>query len=612
MRRKKKLALIGLDSLVPGLVEKFVREGTMPAIAELMKRGAWARALPSLPTHTPTNWTTIATGADPMIHGVVEFNYDSRLRRAEPLWKTAERSGRRSILLRYPGTWPRDVENAIVFDHGGNLPSKFRVCIAQCYLAGETVKYVGGHHGTQSSMGVQLSQARGWKGLVGEQRRCSPGRSNASPLRRSSPPALSGEISIRTDDDRRELLRLHLLVTGARGRYSSVAICKKKDARTALCTLRDGAWSDFIRHPFRVNGKVVEGAFRFKLMALSPDGKRMRLHRSEVYPTSGFSHPEGITEELTKACGPYVGTPGRIPLAAGWMDTYFEEAKDQVDWLARAAKYLFSTGPWDIFMMECHFPDFIAHKFYSYIDPMSNEYDARRAREGWAAFRTAYALADRLVGEIWKAAGDECVVVVVSDHGHCLKRRAVLAANALAQAGLYDPENPEKSKARIRGVSVFVNARSNQQRERIKEQVISALLGIRDEEAGVSPVAFALRREEASLIGLGGERVGDVVLALRAGYEEQGYAAGAQSLIAIPSIGKWGAAGGTHGTSHPASEYSLGDIKAFFLVAGPGVRHGLRLPYPIYLRDVAPTAAHLIGMAAPANANGRVVREALM
>lgn len=610
MPKRKKLALIGLDSLVPPLVEKFVREGTMPAVAELMKRGAWGPALPSLPTHTPTNWTTIATGADPMIHGVVEFNYDSKLRRAEPIWRTAERHGRRSILLRYPGTWPRDVENAIVFEHGGNLPSKFRVCIAQCYLAGEAVKYVGGHHGTQNSMAVELVEARGWKGIMP-----------------SSPPPLSGEISIRTDDDRRELLRLHLLVSGARGRYSSVAICKKKDARTALCTLRVGAWSDFIRHPFRVKGKVVEAAFRFKLMALSPDGKRMRLHRSEVYPTSGFSHPEGITEELTKACGPYVGTPGRIPLAASWMDTYFEEAKDQVDWLARAARYLFSRKAWDIFMMECHFPDFIAHKFYSYIDPMSDEYDARRAREGWAAFRTAYELADRLVGEIWKAAGDDCVVVVVSDHGHCLKRRGVLVANALAEAGLFDPDNPEKSKVRIRGVSVFVNARSNQERERIKEQVITALLSIRDEETGVSPVAFALRRDEASLIGLGGDRaaspreapglsgrsrVGDVVLALRAGYEEQGYAAGAKSLIAIPSIGKWGAAGGTHGTNHPASTYSLGDIKAFFLIAGPGVKKGARLSHPIWLRDVAPTACHLIGMPAPANSNGSVVMQAVM
>jgi len=595
--RKRRMVLIGLDSAVPGFVERFVKEGKMPAVESLMKRGAWGSAMPNLPTHTPTNWTTIATGADPMIHGIVEFKYDSRLRKAEPIWRTAERHGRTSILLRYPGTWPRDLKRGVVFEHGGNQPSMFRVCIAQSYLVGEAVQYVGGQHGTQSSMGVTLRPARGWSAVAAG----------------VGTPALQGEISIRTDDDKDELMRMHLLVQGDRRRYRTVSVCESKDAGRPLCTLSPGQWSEFIIRPFRVMGKKVRAAFRFKLMDLAPDASRMRLHRSEVYPVQGFSYPAGITEELTATCGPYVGTPGRVPLAAGWMDTYFEEARDQVDWLVRAANHLFETRDWDIYMMEWHVPDFIAHKFFSYVDPMSDECTPARAREGWRAFRTAYQLADRLIAGITRSLDENTLVVVVSDHGHCLRHRGVLLENALAGAGLFDPDNPKRSKVRLASHGLRVHAKSPREYDALRHRAIATVLSVRDEETGICPVALALLKEEAPLIGLSPEQAEDVIIAMRAGYDAEGFRSDARKgrLFVKPGVGKWGAAGGTHGAHHPASTWSLGDIKAFFLMAGPGVRRGLRLPYPIHLKDIAPTACHIIGMPAPANSNGAAVGDIL-
>ncbi len=613
------MVLIGLDSAVPGLVERFVTRGKMPAVQGLMARGAWGRALPSMPTHTPTNWTTIATGADPAVHGVVKFDYDSRLRRAEPIWKAAERHGATSILLRYPGTWPRDLDRGVVFDHGGNQPSKFRVCIGQCYLVGETVQYIGGWHGTQSSMRTTLRPAIGWRKLAG-----------------GTPPALAGEISVRSDDDRRELLRLHLLVRGRpstalgtaqlgaagavlslskgrRGAYGTVSVHLTPDASKPLCTMTPGQWSPFIVHPFRVKGSKVRAAFRFKLMHLAPDASRMRLHRSEVYPVEGFSYPEGITAELTAACGPHVGTPGRIPLAAGWMDTYFEEAQDQVDWLVRAARHLLGTRDWDLFMMEWHVPDFIAHKFFSYIDPASPEHNPATAREGWRAFATAYQLGDRLIGGIVRGLDGNALAVVVSDHGHCLRKTSVLLENALANAGLFDPADPRHSPLRLEGVGLRARAAGRSARAALCQQAISVLQSLRDDETGMSPVALALKAEEAPLVGLSPEQVGDVVFALRAGYDLEGFRPDAPqgSFFVRPGIGKWGAAGGTHGAHYPATTFSLGDMKAFFLMAGSGVRRVGKLPYPIWLRDIAPTACRAIGLPAPANCTGAAVGDIL-
>ncbi|MEM1644597.1 MAG: hypothetical protein QXL96_01795 [Ignisphaera sp.] len=49
-------------------------------------------ALPSMPTYTPTNWATIATGgADSTIHNVFEWVFKSDARNAESVWDIASK-----------------------------------------------------------------------------------------------------------------------------------------------------------------------------------------------------------------------------------------------------------------------------------------------------------------------------------------------------------------------------------------------------------------------------------------------------------------------------------------------------------------------------------------
>lgn len=592
----KKVVLLGLDSLVPSLTYRFIKAGYMPNFAKLMENGTHGRAIPSFPTHTPTNWTTIATGADVYTHGVDVFNYDTRIRKAESIWQAVERQGGFSILLRYPGTWPVDFSSGIVFDHGGNNPSIFRLAQAQVHLVGEKVEYVGGLHGAVDSMEIRLSPARGWKNLP-----------------KFTPLPLEGKILINTDDDKKTLLPLWILILPEKRKYRRVFIGKTKDYKKPLCILREGEWSDFIIHNFHWKGKRVKAGFRFKLILLSPQADRLRLYRSEVYPVEKFSYPEGITEELTRVAGPYVGTPGRILLGAGWMDTFFEEAKDHVEWLIKSATYLMKRREWNLFMMEFHLPDFIEHKFWSLIDPESDEYNPRHSRRYWDIFRTTYSLADRLVGEIREIVGEETIFIVVSDHGHCLKRRSVLIENALYDAGLFDPDNLEESPVIQDYFYIRINRRikrNSLEYEKIVNKVIRVLLSIEDREKGVFPVALVLRKKEAPLLGLSPASSGDIVFSLRSGYESASYQKGVKKdeYVVPPYIGKWGTTGGTHGLSHPTSIYSLGEMYAFSLFSGRGVRKNYFLPYPIHLKDIIPTACYLAGLAPPQDANGGVIK----
>ncbi|HDZ45063.1 MAG TPA: hypothetical protein ENH80_14115, partial [Phycisphaerae bacterium] len=110
----KRTFVLGLDALVPQLVERFIAEGRMPNIAKLIERGVQANAMPVLPTHTPVNWTTIGTGAWPGTHGITGFSMKDRTREltnwalgsdttqvtAEFLWQAAEKVGKKSILLK--------------------------------------------------------------------------------------------------------------------------------------------------------------------------------------------------------------------------------------------------------------------------------------------------------------------------------------------------------------------------------------------------------------------------------------------------------------------------------------------------------------------------------
>lgn len=65
MRRREieKVVVIGIDGAIPELVKKFAAEGVLHNISELMKNGVFSELLSAVYTDTPTNWTTIATGA---------------------------------------------------------------------------------------------------------------------------------------------------------------------------------------------------------------------------------------------------------------------------------------------------------------------------------------------------------------------------------------------------------------------------------------------------------------------------------------------------------------------------------------------------------------------
>ena len=76
MTTGRKVMVRGLDGMGPNTAKRLLDEGRMPNLQKMIDRGAARKdlhLLGAMPTITPAQWTTLATGAYPGTHGVTDF-----------------------------------------------------------------------------------------------------------------------------------------------------------------------------------------------------------------------------------------------------------------------------------------------------------------------------------------------------------------------------------------------------------------------------------------------------------------------------------------------------------------------------------------------------------
>lgn len=640
----RRVAVIGMDALMPGLVEKFVSEGRMPNFARLMSQGVYSHALASMPNETGANWATISTGAEPGTHGCffwvhlpgkpldqLESGFISTACQAERIWQAAEKSGKKTILFDYPGSKPLNIENVIhVGEYGHPDFSDLEIAFCMVYSTEQPPDIdparIKRHKGRiEPFTHIPLKPADGWHGLP---------ESHQIPLETEmiiDQKSMGGK----TKGPGRPPLVVHALAYDSSGNgYDRILLSLNKDAASSICTIETGAWSPFVTLNFEVNGREVSAGCRFKLLELSPRGDRLRLYRSQVYPVDGFTYPGSIAKELVSECGPYLHRSYDLHAYwNGWCDkeTFLEENRSHALWYGRAAKYLLGKYDWDLFMMKWHGPDMLCHALFELVDPVNPRYDPDKASEGLDYFAEFYSFGDKILGEIMEIADENTVIMVVSDHGHISNvGRFIDLDRVFERAGLLSklPDGTidwDKTKV-FRG---YVNLRGREPQgivppeeyDLVREKMIEALLDIKDPLTGKRPVKFALKKEDAIVFGLGGDRERDVVFALDPLEPLCSFGGVALTedgddgvIINRPQegvAGIWSAFSAGHGQYFPTSRLSLGSMEALFIMAGPGIKKGYRRKNPVWLHDVAPTISWLMGMRPPVQSEGRVITDAL-
>ena len=511
-----RVVLFGVDQMILRLTEALMSERSYPNLERILHgSGSVTEAIPCWPAWTPTNWATIATGADPGAHGVFGWEvplpdggtitaFHSAAIRAETLWEAADRQGVRVGLVHYPASWPSRLEAGIVID-GCALPD-----YGQTPFEIAPGRGVVSHKDLPISDRVVLDEAKDWTGLSSEAR--------------------GGVLTIREKGGAAST-DLPFAIIGDDG-YRTIVLSETRDARSPLTTCPVGAWSDWC--VVRIGGR--EGRVRFRLIECDPDTGDFHLWRSQVLPLVGLAEPQSVMDELVDRLGPYQEHVSEIAALGGAADyeTVADEARYQMHWFAQAMVELMNRHGCELVAFHWHWLDWVNHLHLGPVDPAWPRFDPNHRDRHAEVIHDAVSMIDEGLGTVLDALDDDDVLIVVSDHGNLPANRIVNFRRLLVEAGhttLLDPAGGfseanidwEQTAAyipdRLYAPDIRVNPRLDaEERARVIEAVVSDVRALVDPETGQAPVAIALPRQEATLLGWYGPDAGDVMVVMASGY----------------------------------------------------------------------------------------------
>ena len=600
----EKMLLFGIDCGMPKRWRAFAERGQLPTAKRLLDEGVYAtRCLPVFPTLTPTNWASIATGAWPATHGITDFSihepgaalddcpqaFDSSLCEAEYIWAAAERDGKKSIVVNFPTTYPTTLTDGVQLGGGGLDLNDWRVGLPtgperMLSLAAEQLF---------SSLGVPL---------------CS----DVPPLTPGTPVTLRFEYRDTKDAIDSEPLTLYASLCGEKDDH---AVRLSSEEAPNIAELRVGEWSPRIDRTFRVDGREVTGSFRCKLLSLEATGG-FSLYVTDICASDGWEIPPGVLAEASDVRGLPIAGAGFEALSLGWIDleTFVEVNEMLIEWLGAVCAFLLERRPWDLFFIQFHSIDYFYHVASQKLDVGRDDVSEAERKTYEDAELRIYAAIDAVMGRLIGLVKEPLLTVLTSDHGAMPFTRHVSVARILNDAGLLrftdqDTMNDtpwgsagEIDWARTSAVPqrccyVYVNLEGRDpdgsvpppEYRDVQEGIVRALKEYNDPETGLNPFSLVLKKDDAGMLGLGGDRIGDVVYAVRAEFSDEH--------------------GQYLGSTDTDDEF--GSLRAMFVAAGPGVRRGVDVTRTMWLTDIVPTVCYLLGLPVPRDAEGSVVYQAL-
>ncbi len=519
MRRIRKVIVIGLDGLEPSIIEALMAEGALPNLARLQTRGGFSRVATTTPAQTPVAWSTFATGCNPGKHRIFDFlrrdpktylpdlglnEYEQKnafvppravnLRRGTTVWEHLSRADIPSVVLRCPCTYPPDALN----------------------------------HRMLSGMGVpDLRGGLGTPTLFTTDAQDRPRESEqVVPLIPRADGAYAASLIGPRNPKDRTNLTCELLM---RRDTATNTIRIESNGAPRLLDVPAGRFSDWLRVRFKAGLLLnVRGMVRFTVLSAEPE---LRVYASPVNfdpeaPLFPISHPPDYARALSEALGPY-HTTGMVEDHTGLNNERLgEEAflhQCEEVWNERAGMMLHELERQKEGLFYCLFdtPDRVQHLFWRHREPQhpANEGRARRPRFA-GAIEDQYRTADRVVGEALRFAGDETLLIALSDHGfnsfqRCVDINKWLYDNSLL--ALKDGRTPgaaagdllvgvdwSRTKAYAVGLSgLYLNVRGREGQgivapdevEALKHNLAAALSGLVDPLRNDVAIRAALPRE---------------------------------------------------------------------------------------------------------------------
>lgn len=526
------------------------------AFRRLAERGFHAvRSHPPTPSLTAVSHIVHVTGALPQATGIVSNSMLDRMKtfgatisgfdapiRAETLWETARRQGKRVGVMLYPGA-------------DGNGPAR-------------TADWMLTWPGDPLARGrLHSIAASTWQPASGSDvpATFSPARQIAIAFEKTAHSvafvALDGTDDSRIDYDR-------LLVVPELGGPRQVQVGEWFPVEVGNEPGRTGAWC--------------------KVLSLAPD-----LASAEIYvgPLSRSTGTRDWVRRLDHEIGFWPGMPDTDAFGedSARPEIFLEQADRLVDFLTRADLLALSRRDWDLLLIYQPEVDETSHEFLL-VDPGQSRFTPERSSRFVGFVEKSYSLAERSLDAIEKALAPSDSLFVTSDHGMTPIFADIAINRILRDSGLVTVDEKKKVTPSSPLVAVASSGISHVYRNRagdrsVLERAEQVLRGFR--VRGETPFDRIVRRENAGDLGLNAPEAGDLIVLAKPGYLFVGSTDG-EAVRAPHSYGGHG-----YRNVYP-------DVDATFFAVGPGIARG-RVE-EINSWQIAARVARALGIAPPRQA----------
>ncbi len=628
---------------------EWARQGLLPNIRRMMESGSYGYSRPVFPGHTPTNFATLLTGSTPRVHGIAdgamhiegyplkivsEGGFSSTAKKEPPIWYTLEQQGIPVTVLSIPGSTPPETDlGATIRGRWGGWGPDFPAVVF--HAAGDRdLRLYQGLGNRLFSFGSELTRflaagdPAGWK--MDLPRSFSPPR---EVILQDWGETTYAWIYDSTDDGRE---------------YYDRALFSR-DKRKALADLGEGEESAWLpvtlvwqtNNDYNIN-TPKRAALERDLSSVSLDTRAMfrviKLGRRGFFRIRFFydnlnrfvcrpsSHAEGLEQEAGPMTDFADNFPAQLVYYPEDRQAFLDEAWRSLSWHRDAVGYLFEKTGSQVIIHDTYTPNqMLASRWWmGCVDPRSRRYagtpEKERAR-AWEEVKSMYRRIDEILGEAMAHADGNTWIVLSSDHGMVPLDREVRLNNLFARKGLlkfrFDEATGEyeidwaKTRAVFlemdgiflgpRGLAGNYRRASGEEYERLRREVTGILQELRD-AGGEAPVERIVPWEKAGTLGLPGDRVGDLVVANKAGYLWVEDVSSDLAVFQDSTI-----AGYKQGILPETQEGMLTP----FIIMGPGVRRNHRIEETIRHIDQYPTIMTLLGAQIPPFVEGKPLAEIL-
>lgn len=572
----------------------------------------------------------------------IEYNLNSASCKAEQLWNVTAEAGKKTLVFHWPGcSWPptSNSENLHVLD--GVTPASINMGLSKdtekiVYATPEIKELayrprVNGAEGAgciiddlevesrdtvMSALGDIQNIMLDYEDGEGSLEAVTFDLVN-SPI--TEPQGWEKEVPIGAKEfgyitSQGRVRRYCLILKDEKNEYKVIEIYKNKKDKQPLMVLHYGEYAEeLVDICVDAEGHKVDCVRAATILEIAPDASKIRMWFSNAVPylDDSFSHPKSLIKQIDEN----VGHIKVMAACGGSVEEYAEKLlcrswEKYTKWQAEAINYLIKANKYEVVFSHLHNVDMIGHLCWRFAKP--DEYYKEGGQDPLFyqnIIESVYIDTDRYVGRFLHLLDEGWTVIVTSDHGFLCPSDArpvpfgdALGVNAkvmyeLGYTALVKDENGnltreidwEHTKAvASRTCHIYINLKGRnshgivepEDKYDLEEEIISALYNYRD-EYGRRIVSMAIRNKEARLLGLSGEKCGDIIY----------------FLVEGPNKGHCD----TFSTAYGYFDTSLSPV---FMAAGAGLKENFLTDRVIRQVDVAPTIAALLGTRMPAQCEG--------